>query len=149
MNIIKKNPNSPDALILIDELSMNLEAITGDSGKSSFNPDDVCVPRSLFVIAYDEDGEAIGCGGIQPINENIAELKRMYAKVKSKGIGSEILLYLEIEAQKLGYSILWLETRLINERAISFYEKRGYYRMPNYGKYVNHPEAVCYEKRII
>lgn len=149
MKIIKKSPIESDAIFLMNELSKTLESITGDSGKNSFNPEDVCVPRSLFVIAYDENGDAIGCGGIRPINENIAEVKRMFAKVKTMGVGTEILLYLEIQAKKLGYSTLWLETRLINKRAVSFYKKRGYYPIQNYGKYVNNTKAICFEKKII
>ena len=148
MKILKRNPNHPDAILLMDELSKTLQSITGASGKNSFNPNDVCVPRSLFVIAYDEDGEAMGCGAIRPINEDIAEVKRMFAKTKDKGVGSEILSYLEMQAQEMNYSTLWLETRLINNGAVSFYEKNGYHRITNYGKYENNPEAVCFEKNI-
>ena len=149
MKIIATDPNAPDALLLMDELSQSLESITGSTGRNSFDIKDVYVPRSLFVIAYDNDGEAIGCGAIRPINENIAEVKRMFAKTKAIGVGTAILHHLEIEAKKMGYSALWLETRLINKRAVSFYEKRGYYCINNYGKYVDKPEAVCFEKKII
>lgn len=149
MKIVNKNPNEPEAIILIEELSKSLEAITGDSGKSSFDASDVCVPRSLFAIAYDEAGEAIGCGGIRPVNETTAEVKRMFAKIKTKGVGTEILFYLECEARKLGYSTLWVETRLINEQAVLFYKKRGYNQIPNYGKYIDNPKAICFEKKII
>jgi len=148
MRIIETQPNTQDAIDLMEKLSKNLELITGDSGKNSFNPNDVCVPRSLFVVAYNEYGEAVGCGAIRPINEDVAEVKRMFAKTKAIGVGSEILHHLENQAQKLGYSALWLETRLINKRAVSFYEKKGYHRISNYGKYVNKPEAVCFEKKL-
>ncbi|AAK80490.1 N-acetylglutamate synthase-like GNAT family acetyltransferase [Clostridium acetobutylicum] len=149
MRIIETQPSTQDAINLMEELSKNLEFITGDSGKNSFNSNDVCVPRSLFVVAYNKDDEAIGCGAIRPINEDVAEVKRMFAKTKAIGVGSEVLQHLEKQAQKLGYSYLWLETRLINKRAVSFYEKKGYHRISNYGKYVNKPEAVCFEKKII
>ncbi|MDD3223662.1 MAG: GNAT family N-acetyltransferase [Clostridium sp.] len=149
MRIIETQPNEQDAINLMEELSKNLEFITGDSGKNSFNSKDVCVPRSLFVVAYNENGEAIGCGAIRPVTEYVAEVKRMFAKTKSIGVGSEILQYLEKKAQKLGYSALWIETRLINKRAVAFYEKKGYHRISNYGKYVNKPEAVCFEKNIM
>ena len=148
MKIVEENPNTPNAILLMDELSEVLEGITGHSGRNSFNPKDVCVPGSLFVIAYNEDGEAIGCGAIRPINENIAEVKRMYTKSKAQGVGTKVLCYLEIQALKLGYSTLWVETRLINEGAVLFYESRDYHRIINYGKYVNNPEAVCFEKQI-
>ncbi|MFT8348378.1 GNAT family N-acetyltransferase [Clostridium saccharoperbutylacetonicum] len=149
MRITETQANTQDAINLMEELSKSLEFITGDSGKNSFNSNDVSVPRSLFVVAYNEEGEAIGCGAIRPINEEVAEVKRMFAKTKAIGVGSEILKYLENGAKKLGYSSLWLETRLINERAVRFYEKNGYHRISNYGKYVNKPEAVCFEKNII
>ncbi|BCZ48881.1 N-acetyltransferase [Clostridium gelidum] len=149
MRITETQPNTQDAIDLMKKLSENLKLITGDSGKNSFNSNDVCVPRSLFVVAYNEYGEAIGCGAIRPINQDVAEVKRMFAKTKAIGVGSEILHHLENQAQKLGYSAIWLETRLINKRAVSFYEKKGYHRISNYGKYVNKPEAVCFEKNII
>ena len=59
--IIKEaDPSSPDAVHMMDELSDNLESITSNSGRNSFNADDVCVPRSLFVLAYNENAEAVG-----------------------------------------------------------------------------------------
>lgn len=149
MKIVEMQPDAPDALLLMEELSRKLESITGNSGKSSFNPEDVRVQRSLFVIAYDEEGKAMGCGAIRPISEDTAEVKRMFAKVKGAGVGTEILHYLEIHAKELGYTTLCLETRLINARAVAFYEKEGYYRIPNYGRYINRPEAVCFEKKVV
>jgi N-acetylglutamate synthase-like GNAT family acetyltransferase len=148
MKIIEKSPEDLDALKLMDELSQTLKVITGDSGKNSFNTNDVCVPRATFIIAYDENGEAIGCGAIRPINDNIAEMKRVYSKVKGMGIGTKILSYLEAKAKILGYSSIWLETRLINERAVDFYEGSGYHRINNYGKYANNAAAVCFEKKL-
>jgi ribosomal protein S18 acetylase RimI-like enzyme len=144
--IAEENPNSEDALLIMDELSEALESITGSSGRSSFDPEDVRIPRALFVIARNQSGEAVGCGAIRPISENAAEVKRMYAKIKGVGIGSGILAYLEAQARKLGYSVLRLEARLVNQRAVSFYESRGYRRIPNYGKYAANPEAICFEK---
>lgn len=149
MKIIETHPNTPDALLLMDELSGCLECITGSSGRGSFDLNDTCAPRSMFVVAYNETGKAIGCGAIRQFNEDIAEVKRMYATIEGMGIGTEILCYLEVQAQKLGYSSLWIETRLINKRAVSFYINRGYHVIPNYGKYANNPEAVCFEKKLI
>ncbi|GFZ31385.1 N-acetyltransferase [Clostridium zeae] len=149
MKIIKKNPTDHDAIILMDELSKTLESITGNSGKNSFDPRDVCVPRSLFVIAYGEGEEPLGCGAIRPIDDNIAEVKRMFAKAKTKGIGTKILLHLESEALELGYSTLWLETRVINRAAVAFYKKNGYIQIPNYGKYKDNSKAICFEKKLL
>lgn len=147
MRIVQIDPHTADALKMMEELSETLEEITGNSGKSSFNVDDISDPRAIFVLAYSDEEEPIGCGAIRPIDKSIAEVKRMYAKDKAKGVGTKILCYLEEQAQKLGYTKLWLETRLVNERAVAFYDRRGYKRIPNYGKYANRPEAVCFEKQ--
>lgn len=148
ITIAEEPADAPDAILLMDELSQTLEAITGSSGKNSFDPRDVSVPRAVFVLARTETGELAGCGAIRPINESAGEIKRVYAKVKTCGVGTQILAYLENKAQKLGYSSLCLETRLINHKAVSFYEKLGYHRIPNYGKYVGKPESVCFEKQL-
>lgn len=149
MKIIEKNPSDTDSICLMDELSKELEHITGDSGRNSFSPEDVCVPRSLFVVAYDDNGEAVGCGGIRYINKDVAEVKRMFARTKTIGVGSEILSYLELQAKRMGYSAIWLETRLINEQAVNFYKKRGYHQIQNYGKYNGNCKAICFEKKIV
>ncbi len=146
MRIIEASPYSEDAVQLMEELSENLEAITGSSGRASFQPEDVGVPGALFVIAYDDKGNAIGCGGYRPMEDNTAEVKRMYARLKHVGVGTQVLEYLERKAAGFGYASLRLETRLINKEAVSFYVKRGYHRIENYGKYMVMPEAVCFEK---
>lgn len=146
--ITEESPYSHDALRLLEELSESLESITGNNGKGSFNLNDVCAPRALFVIAHHQNGEAVGCGAIRPVDHNIAEVKRMYAKTKGIGIGTEILKYLEERARQLEYSELWLETRLVNRQAVSFYEANGYNRIPNYGRYAGNPEAVCFGKSL-
>jgi len=148
MEIRKVSPFDWEAVQLMQELTDCLEAITGNGGQASFDPEDVCIPRSLFVIAYDETGEALGCGAIRPMEDSIAEVKRMFARTKVSGVGSQILHYLENQAKDFGYTMLRLETRMINTTAVSFYEKRGYTRIPNYGKYVDRPEAVCFEKNL-
>jgi len=148
ITITEEDPNTPDAINLIDELSETLASITGDSGRNSFELSDVKVPRAIFVVARNRDGNAIGCGAFRPINENTAEIKRMYTKPKSMGVGTEILAYLEARVKEYGYTFLRLETRLVNYKAVLFYEKNGYKRIPNYGKYIGNSKAVCFEKCI-
>ncbi len=147
MKLMECAPDCADAVELMAELSSCLESITGDSGASSFDPQDALGERAVFLVAYDEQtGQSLGCGAIRPMGDTVAELKRMYAR--RPGVGTAVLHELERRAQEFGYAAIQLETRLINERAVSFYEKRGYRRIPNYGKYEGHPEAVCFEKRL-
>jgi len=141
-----EDPASVDARGLMDELSATLARITGDSGKASFDPNDVRARRARFVVARTIDGHAVGCGAFRPLHDGVAEVKRMYARPGTIGVGSAMLAFLESEARRLGYRALWLETRLVNDRAVRFYERRGYRRRANFGKYVGNAKAVCFEK---
>lgn len=143
-----EDPGGADCLALMAELSTVLEEITGGSGKASFDADDVRGPMGCFVVARDAAGVAQGCGAFRPLEPGVAEIKRMYARRHSSGIGSAVLAYLEGQARALGYQAIWLETRLVNRRAVDFYTVRGYVRMPNYGKYIGNPLAVCFEKQL-
>jgi GNAT superfamily N-acetyltransferase len=147
-DIKSEDPATSDASALIDELSETLANITGDSGKSSFEREDVRGPMAQFVVARTQEGVAVGCGAFRPLGEGIAELKRMYAKPGTCGVGHAVLAHLEREAAEIGYQQLWLETRLVNERAIAFYERHGYRRIPNFGKYSGNEEAACFAKSL-
>ncbi len=146
ITIFETDPNSKDAIFLMEELSSTLESITGSSGKSSFSTTDINENHGVFAIAYSEKEEPVGCGAIRRINDKTAEVKRMYAKDQGVGIGTKMLDYLETKAREMGYELLVLETRLINSNAVFFYENRGYNRIPNYGKYIGRVEAVCFQK---
>lgn len=87
-----EDPAGPDAVALLDALSDTLAAITGSSGRASFDVNDVRGDKARFVLG--------------------------------------------------------LETRLVNTRAVHFYERHGYSRIPNYGRYIGRPEAVCFEKTL-
>lgn len=144
--IEKENINSKDAYELVGELSDELYRMTGSNGRGSFDNSDMDNPRSLFVIAREDDGLAVGCGAFREVSGEIAELKRMYARRKSYGIGSTILAYLEDRAKDFGYNKVVLETRKCNTKAVSFYTRNGYQVINNYGKYIDRPEAICFEK---
>lgn len=148
LTVLEEDPETADALALMDELSDKLQCVTGRSGRASFNPSDVRAPRSLFVVARDKSGAALGCGAFRPMNERVAEVKRMYSRRSGKGIGTAILLYIENKARECGYSALWLETGVENEQAVKFYERMGYTVIPNFGKYAGNNASVCFEKRL-
>ncbi|MFS2065675.1 GNAT family N-acetyltransferase [Duganella sp. CT11-72] len=151
MHPIQLNAEDPAghvAILLMEELSTALEAITGDGGKASFDVEDVRGPMARFVVARDAGGAALGCGAFRPLQPGVAEIKRMYARHGTSGVGSAVLRFLEAEAAALGYQALWLETRLVNRRAVDFYSARGYTRIANYGKYIGNPLAVCFEKTL-
>jgi len=66
-SITPEDPASTAAAGLIDALSETLARITGDSGKSSFDANDVRGTRALFVVARDAAGKPVGCGALRPL----------------------------------------------------------------------------------
>jgi ribosomal protein S18 acetylase RimI-like enzyme len=148
ITIVDGQPTDSAALGLIDALSARLAEITGSDGRSHFTPE-AQGPRSCFLIAMD-GGEAVGCGALRPLEPgDIGEIKRMYAHVPGRGIGSRVLAALEERARGFGYRVLRLETRKVNQAAVAFYLRHGYAVCENYGPYVGRIEAVCFEKRLV
>lgn len=141
------NPNDEKVLAIIEELSANLYLRFGSDGKNSFTDWQYDNSKFVFIIA-EIDNEIVGCGAIRPIDENIGEVKRMYSKFPGKRIGQTILSFLENKAKAIGYSDLVLETRVKNQEATQFYQKQGYKVIPNYGKYTDRPEAICFGKSL-
>jgi GNAT superfamily N-acetyltransferase len=141
-----EDPAGADALALVAELSATLTALTGASGQASFDVSDVRVPRACFALARDAHGHAVGCGALRPLDADTAEVKRMFARPGTRGVGSAVLRFLESEAARQGYVALRLSTRRVNERAVAFYERHGYGRIPGYGRYAGSDVSVCFEK---
>ena len=87
-------------------------------------------------------GNAVGCGALRPLQDDVAELKRMYARPGSDA-GKHILAALEWHAVIFGYTEVWLSTRRVNRRALDFYRRNGYVPVPAYGKYVGSQVSAC------
>jgi putative acetyltransferase len=101
------------------------------------------------IVAYDKNS-AVGCGAIQPLTEEAAEIKRMYVQPsqRQKGIASTVLNDLEQWAIALGYRKTMLETGKNQPEAIALYSRHGYRIIPNFGRYVDSDNSVCFEKNI-
>lgn len=141
------DPGSADARVLIAELEAALAGICGDGGSGSFDPNDVRGPGSVFLVARNGAGVAVGCGALRPLAPGVAELKRMYARLGS-GAGRVLLGELEAQAVTFGYRELWLSTRRVNARALAFYERNGYAPVDNYGRYAGRAASVCLGKHL-
>jgi putative acetyltransferase len=143
-------PDDPALLVLVDELSSLLAARYGSSGRDGFDPSSVD-PRTVVVVACIR-AVPVGCGAVRPLDEiggpRVAEIKRMYARPGTRGVGRSVLAALEDHALAQGRTTVWLETRRANARAVAFYRRAGYAERGAYGKYVGRPEAICMEKRL-
>lgn len=137
---------SEDAAALMGELNAQLAALSGDSGAARFDPAQMQAAGCAFLVARDAQGQAQGCGALRPLPDGppgTAELKRMYARPRGRGLGTAVLAALLDEARRLGYRRIWLETRRINARALAFYRRQGFTEIPGYGRYAKRDDAAC------
>lgn len=148
IKIQQSDPLSSESQLMVEKLSAELAVITGDNGKSHFNAQELNNQHSLWVLARDEAGNAVGCGAMRPLAKHIAEVKRMYSDRSVPGVGAALLEYLETWAKSMGYREIRLSTRVINSRAVAFYHRCGYAQIQNYEPYVGRNESICFAKML-
>ncbi|MBC7936921.1 MAG: GNAT family N-acetyltransferase [Rhizobacter sp.] len=99
----------------------------------------LCKKESLF----------IGCVGIRKIDDESAEMKRMWVKKNQhgKGLGSELLHKAIALAKNCGYKKIKLDTLNTMTPAISLYRKNGFVEIPAY--YHNPDDRAMYFERLL
>ena len=107
-----------------------------DSGFDPGEPDDperYRPPHGTFVVAR-SDGDPVACGGVQPIDEHTAEIKRMWVHDdwRGAGLGSRLLRHLEAVALDLGHGLVRLDTNRTLGEAVAMYERAGYRHIERY-----------------
>ncbi len=87
----------------------------------------------MFLVAR-QDGDAVGCGALVPIDEYSVEIKRMFVARESRGLGIATLILDELErlAREFDYDAMRLETGVKQPESIALYGKAGFYRIPNF-----------------
>jgi len=107
-------------------------------------------PDGVFLVVRDDEGRAIGCGGVCRFDGTRAELKRMYVvpEARGRGLGRLLLVELEAEARRLGYARIVLETGDRQPEALGLYASAGYERIPCYGIYATRALSMCFEKTL-
>lgn len=92
----------------------------------------------------------VGCGAFKQLDNETAEIKRMFvlSGYRGKGIALQVLTELEKWAHDLKYTSCILETGVKQPEAIALYLKAGYKIIPNYGQYAGVKNSVCMQKTI-
>lgn len=103
---------------------------------------------SFFVARRGDD--VIGCASLVRHEDGTAEIKRMFVDSSARGLrlGKRLLEQLEAEANRLGISIIRLETGIYQPEAIGLYRTAGYREIPPFGSYKLDPLSLFMEKVI-
>ncbi len=146
--ISEDRPDSADAIMLIRELDADLIRRYGEHEVHGLRPADVVDAAFVFLIAWIE-GQAVGCGGLRPLDGGTAEIKRMFVRpaFRGRGIARQILASIEARAHERGHSYLQLETGVGQPEAIRLYERAGFHRIAAFGDYLGNPLSVCFGKQ--
>lgn len=143
------DPRSEVALSLLREAAIDVRPLYAAEAGPPWPENSALGPRDVYVVAF-LDGVAVGCGSVRRLDDVTAEVQRMYVHRdhRRRRIGQAVLSHLEKEAKRLDYACLRLETGNRQDAAMAFYEASGYRRIGAFGKYVNDPSSVCYERII-
>ncbi len=89
--------------------------------------------RGLFLVVLDDE-KLIGTGGIKKLEDNIAELKRLWLleEYHRQKIGYQVVLRLLDFARAHSYERVRLQTSQRQKRAIQFYTDLGFHKIPSY-----------------
>jgi DNA-binding MarR family transcriptional regulator len=104
-------------------------------------------PHGTFVVAR-SDGEPVACGGVQPLDDGSAEIKRMWVHDdwRGAGLGARMLRRLEDDAHAAGYAVVRLDTNAVLTEAIAMYERTGYRAISRYN---DNPYAMCWFEKAL
>ncbi|MFG1898392.1 GNAT family N-acetyltransferase [Micromonospora zamorensis] len=144
--LIESRPvTDPEIAALVVAQQRELREADGGLDGQVFMPhDDV---RYLAVVVNDR---AVACGGLQSLDAETGEIKRMYVRpaYRGRGIARQLVAALEECAFRQGHSVVCLETGTYLPAAIALYTSCGYEQIPVYGEYVSNPFSVCFAKRL-
>ena len=80
------------------------------------------------------EGKLAGCVGMKPLDEQHAELKRLYIRPEFRGrnLGEELTRRIMNDAREEGYSILRLDTLPGLKSAVKLYRRMGFREIEAY-----------------
>ena len=112
-------------------------------------PGDYAPPAGALLIARDDDGAAIGCVGLRPLDERAGEMKRLYVHpaARQTGLGRALAEAIIETARQRGYREMKLDTLARLERAVALYRSLGFMPTAPYGHHP-YPGTVCFGRML-
>lgn len=149
LDIRLADPDSPEALscqqAYFDEILARVAIAKPeyfplpDPGADSYRP-----PQGRFLVAWSDD-LPVGCVALRPLDDRIAEVKRLWvdASARGQGLSRRLMAAIEAEARAMGYQRLRLDTNSALTEAIALYRSTGWTDIP---PYTTPPADVWMEK---
>ena len=141
----------PPAADLIAAMVAEMATLYGPidvPGMPSATPADFAPPHGTFLVGFDDDCAPVCAGGVKRLDDDAAEIKRMYVvpAARGRGLARILLAALEGAALDLGYDTARLDTGARQPQAQALYESAGYRTIGNFN--ANPVAAYWGEKRL-
>jgi len=91
-------------------------------------------PKGRLLLA-EYEGHVAGCVALREFEGDICEMKRLYLRpaFRGKGLGRAIAEHLIVEARKIGYTRMRLDTvESVMQDAVAMYRRLGFREIPPY-----------------
>lgn len=137
--------DNQDFILLCGELDIFLnQAIGGEEKREKYKKFNHLDTMDFVIVLYDDE-YPVGCGALRKYSETEIEVKRVFVREAYRGrnIGGIILERLILQAEKMGFKRMILETGAFLERSVRLYHRYGFEKIENYGCYQNMPESLC------
>ena len=101
------------------------------ASSQSVGPSDLAPPHGIWLVAY-RDGRPVGCGGLQRLDAETGEVRRIFLDEteRGRGTGGRLLVELEKHARRLGYKRVRLTTGDGQPEALGMFQSAGYGEIP-------------------
>lgn len=136
VDVVEVPARSPDAVWAVSQYFGELarrfgfEAPDPSEEAGQYEP-----PRGLFLLVR-RQGSPVACAGLRFLDDERAEVKRMWVAPAARGLGvaSRLLTRLEELAASAGRSCVVLDTNSALTEAVALYERRGYQPVAPYNE---------------
>jgi len=147
--IALEDPAKPDIIALLEDGERYGASLYPAESNHFLSIESLRANNVRFVVARDAGGIAVATGALA-LNDDWAELKRMWVvpEARGKGLSKALLADLEGKALEAGIDLLRLETGVDNHEALGLYDRSGFVRRGPFGDYRPDPLSVFMEKRL-
>jgi GNAT superfamily N-acetyltransferase len=124
------DPDAPPAADLLAEMAVELNVLYDTPNRLDLPPlraAELRPPDGVYLAGW-EGERAVAGGALRRLDDDLAEVKRMFVRpaARSRGVAGRLLAALEDAARTLGYRRLRLDTGPKQANALALYRREGY-----------------------
>lgn len=148
MEIRFVDAENADFLALVQQLDEYYFQVVGEVHRRYAKYNDPHVLDARMVVY--QEGEPAGCGAWKKIDEQTAEIKRIFVApdFRRQGVASKLICALEQDAAAHGYTRAILETARTTDDSAALYHKLGFREISYYGSPAGAENCRCFEKAL-